>query len=171
VVQEIASPQTLWHYTDSGGIFGIVTSRQLRFSDAEFLNDRTERRYGHALRKSVIEEARCAGDPTGMARAIDAALDWFGAYRLYLCSFSANDEESVSQWQRYGADGSGYCIGFDTAALDAILSSHQVYRVPIIYDPLEQRRTLKDSLERAVKAYEVGSAESPQKNRQLHWLA
>jgi hypothetical protein len=156
-----ASPQTLWHYTDAGGMFGIVNSRQLRFGDAQFLNDRTERRYGQVLRKSITETAAAAGDPSDVVRNIDTALDWLRADHLYLCSFSANDNESISQWQRYGADGAGYCIGFDTAELDAALSVHQVYRAPIIYDPAKQESTLRESLDVAVKTYETSTGRAP----------
>jgi hypothetical protein len=162
------SPQTLWHYTDAAGMLGIVNSRQLRFGDAQFLNDRTERQYGQVLRKSVIEAA-AAANPSDVVRNIDTALDWLRADHLYLCSFSANDNESISQWQRYGANGSGYCIGFNTADLDAELSPHQVYRAPIIYDPAEQRRILIESLDISLKAYETSASSSPA-TTDTHWI-
>lgn len=163
------SPQTLWHYTDAAGMFGIVNSRQLRFGDAEFLNDRTERGYGQALRKSIIEAVTKAGDPAGIVRGIDDALDWLGGDHLYLCSFSANDDESISQWQRYGADGSGYCIGFNTTDLDAVLSPHQAYRAPITYEREEQQRMLREAIEIAVREYET-SADDSLATSQLNWL-
>ena len=160
---------TLWHYTDAAGMLGIVTARQLWFGDSEFLNDRTERRYGQTLRKEIIEDIRRAGDPTGIVAAIDAALDWFGVYRLYLCSFSASNDESISQWQRYGADGAGYCIGFDAVELDNAFAPHQVYRVPMIYQPVQQRQLLQEVLERTVREYESGHSSRFDTHR-LHWL-
>jgi hypothetical protein len=35
-------PETLYHYTDSNGLLGIVTKKALRATDVQFLNDGEE---------------------------------------------------------------------------------------------------------------------------------
>ncbi len=163
------TPETLWHYTDANGLFGIMASGQLRFGDARFLNDRTERLYGVNVRKQILKEAKAVGDPHGLVAGVDAALDYFGDDRLYLCSFSAT-KESISQWQRYGADGAGYCLGFDAGRLDTILKADNIRRLPIIYDPEVQRTMLRRSLSNAVEQYEDWVARMPEQEHKLHWI-
>jgi hypothetical protein len=122
----------LWHYTDVNGLWGITTSSQLRFGDARFLNDRTERTYGERLLEQVLEQ-EVASDPDRVVakfRNLLRSLRW--PDRLYVCSFSGT-AESLSQWQRYGADGAGYCLGFDGALLDELLDHDQISRHDMLY--------------------------------------
>jgi hypothetical protein len=154
-------PTTLWHYTDANGLFGIVASGRLRFGDAQFLNDRTEQAYGRDVLKEVFAE-RCRKFPDDtllrdLKDHVDTERSW---ERLYLCSFSAM-RDSISQWQRYGADGSGYCIGFDREALDDVLDFDDVDRVRMIYDTHEQREFLLRHVTSAIKKYRRAVSDTP----------
>src|SRR5205085_12081442 len=104
---EDAGPAALWHYTDVHGLMGIIESSRLRFGDAHFLNDRTERTYGLTVLKRVLDQSALSHAAIEqIVRSLDPNIN---PLRLYLCAFSETTE-SISQWQRYGADGSGYCI-------------------------------------------------------------
>jgi hypothetical protein len=144
----IESPATLWHYTDAGGCLGILGSNQFRFGNARFLNDRTEQLYGERVRQAMLAAAIADGDPSGILRRILGRLERAGSDRLYLCSLSAT-RESISQWQRYGADGTGYCLGFDTMKLDSVFARDGIIRLPIIYGPQEQKVLLRESIAKA----------------------
>lgn len=60
-------------------------------------------------------------------------------------------EESISQWQRYGADGSGYCIGFSARDLDKVLEEALVSRTAMLYDEEEQLSTLRMAVANGVE--------------------
>jgi hypothetical protein len=156
------SRELLWHYTDAAGLFGILSSRQLRFGDARFLNDRTERVYGSEFVDAVLTELE-ANDRSGMVREVRAELAFRKIDRLYVCSL-CETHNSMSQWQRYGADGHGYCIGFDAAGLDTVLDPERVPRVAMNYDPGEQRQLVIAAATGAAEMYtDFTEAVEPQK--------
>ena len=152
MLPRFAPPDTLWHYTDAAGLHGIVSSGQLRFGDARFLNDRTERVHGEQLLESAFDEfvANHSNDGGKAFRDLVRVLRW--PDRLYVCSLSAT-KESISQWQRYGADGGGYCIGFDVRALDNLLDSEHVSRESMLYHQGEQQLLLRKAIESGFDEY------------------
>lgn len=72
--------------------------------------------------------------------------------RLYVCSLSAV-RDSISQWQRYGADGKGYCVGLSGDVYRDFAYNDVMLR-PIIYDFEEQRRLLEQTLDATASALE-----------------
>src|SRR5437762_12104373 len=114
------SRKVLYHYTDTVGFHGIVWNNRLRLGDARFLNDRTERQYGMALLIAEIAEELKAGQDHFLA--VTAHYLRKNEHRVHLCSLS-EVSESISQWQRYGADGYGYCLGFSAALLRKLETS------------------------------------------------
>ena len=131
----------MWHYTDAEGAFGIITTGCLYFGDVRYLNDRTELVYARRLIDDTLNAAIELGDEFGVMSAArrfiaEGALD----VRLFACSFSES-KDILSQWQRYGADGAGYCLGFDAAKLDKLLGT-RVRRYRMIYDAPRQKHML-----------------------------
>lgn len=135
-------PDVLWHYTDAVGLHGIISSGVLRLTDVRFLNDRTERTYGSAIVSALLDDMVREGDLN--AKAVDPKHigDKVAGERLYVCSLT-ECSDSLSQWQRYAADGYGYCIGFSpieflplggTGTSDFRLPS--LDRVSGVWDPL-----------------------------------
>lgn len=166
----IAHPDVLWHYTDANGFFGIVKSRQLRFGDAGFLNDRTERVYGKNLLDAVFAEEISGGDPDGLLGELRKHVQVTRSPdRLFVCSFSAT-KESISQWQRYGAAGSGYCVGFDTKLLDAVFDNDMINREPMMYSVVEQKNYLRAKIRNGLETYrrKVAAASPADKNRGIN---
>jgi hypothetical protein len=152
----------LWHYTDAAGAFGIITSHVLWFGDARFLNDRTEGIYPAELVTDILNDRRLrAPDPYDLLPT--ARLQW-AANRvqsgLYVCSFS-EVKDSLSQWQRYGAGGRGYSIGFHPQELDVRLG-RAVRRLRMVYDRKRLhgilRQALKHELARYTADLQIGAA-------------
>jgi hypothetical protein len=146
----MAPPVILWHYTDAAGLRGIVTSSQLRFGDSRLLNDRTEHSYGENVLVEVLREERPSDQHDVIATGLASIDSSSHPIRRYVCSFSET-EESISQWQRYGADGSGYCISFDARTLDGLLGG-DVWRKKMCYTIGQQKRMLREKLKRASDA-------------------
>jgi Protein of unknown function (DUF2971) len=146
------STEVLWHYTDASGLQGIVTTGQLRFGDARFLNDRTERVYGERLLERALEEVLSAESDTLTNKFRELLQVLREPYRLYVCSFSATTE-SISQWQRYGADGTGYCLGFDLRELDRLFDNESVSRYAMVYEEAEQLKILREAVRDSFEQY------------------
>lgn len=136
---------TLYHYTDANGLFGIVTSASLRLSDARFLNDRTEFSHGIAVVRDVIDNALAETDEDPLLFETKVFLEpEMVSRRLYVFSLSET-AESISQWQRYGADGSGYCIGFEVERLRSMFTRRAKLR-HMLYDRDEQFAAIQEAL-------------------------
>lgn len=152
-MQRSDPPPILWHYTDATGLYGIVNAARLYFGDARFLNDRTERTYGEGILRRVLEDL-VAGDALGLAAPFrDLLAILRRPDRLYLCAFSAS-QESISQWQRYGADGAGYCIGFDAKALTDRFAMDMASLEAMLYDEDEQVELLRTAVMTSFSKYQ-----------------
>jgi len=123
----------LFHYTDASGLIGIVEDQVLWATDAEFLNDARELRYGreemHAALLARADELSPPGSAEGSAEGsramvMQSAADQLEpgglfAQRQYHSAYVAcfcEDGDLLSQWRAYGAAG-GYAIGFRAASL------------------------------------------------------
>ena len=125
----------LYHYTTATGLKGIVDDGAIRASDAEFLNDAMELRFGRdELHEALIAEAeRIApeadpnrGGGADYSRAVvmrsaashlrpDGIFLSKQAHAVYAACFCEGGD-LLSQWRGYAADG-GYAIGFNSVAL------------------------------------------------------
>jgi hypothetical protein len=150
---------TLWHYTDAAGLLGIIRSSQLRFGDVRFLNDQTEQVYAERLLKDVVATASLPDKHGVLASAVEAVDSASHPVRLYIASFSET-KESISQWQRYGADGAGYCIGFEAPILDSMFAS-DISRKKMRYKQTVQKQLLKKKLQGASEEQEDWAAVDP----------
>jgi hypothetical protein len=148
----------LWHYTDVHGALGIVQSGVLRFADARFMNDRTERSYGPdvALQAlldyaEVFEGMYVGRDyiPPLLSYLVEHIKARSFRSRLYLCSLSETPN-SISQWQRYGAEGQGYCLGFSTAMLKKLKG---IRLIKMSYAPTRQKSMVAYRVQQLLKLY------------------
>ena len=148
-------PDTLWHYTDLAGLHGIITSGALRFGDSRFLNDRTERAYGLGVLKDALTHYAGQYDLQDLLRQTENILPVAARLiHLYLCSLSETCE-SVSQWQRHGAEGRGYCIGLDVSSFPkAVIDEWNIKLHRMVYDAEEQRKIVQEHLARIAQAWD-----------------
>jgi len=150
IVDQVAeeSPLLLWHYTDAAGLLGIITSSSLRLGNARFLNDQTEQQYGWRVINDVLDEEIARADHVSgffkVVKQITDPADQSGD--LFVCSFSERDD-LLSQWQRYGADGFGYSLGFNMRDLLRNPELQHVFLRRLIYSPEEQKAAVKDVLD------------------------
>jgi hypothetical protein len=148
------SRKILWHYTDTAGFHGIIRSNRLRLGDARFLNDRTERQYGISIVMQVIADELKRGQDHFLAFTAHY-LKRRETHAVHVCSFS-EVSNSISQWQRYGADGYGYCLGFSPASLRRLKTTElQLKRV--VYKPRRQRELVRTRLETFREAFRIAA--------------
>jgi hypothetical protein len=118
----------IYHYTDSGGLLGIVSSNRLWASDASFLNDPSE---GLLFPELLIESMR--QKPEGLTSLEEDIIGRFQAglmkhpkpFNSFTISF-CDDGDLLSQWRGYGSFGSGYAIGFEADKFNVVQLGHLV---------------------------------------------
>ena len=119
-------PEAVYHYTDIGGLLGIVDSGVLWATDYRYLNDSSELRYIFDQSRQVVEDYLQGGQYDLIGQTfLEYALTGRPPYddtAYYLCCFSEVDN-SLSQWRAYGHQ-QGFSLSFPgditshTGALD-----------------------------------------------------
>ncbi|WP_435594842.1 DUF2971 domain-containing protein [Tsukamurella tyrosinosolvens] len=122
--------EDLYHYTDIGGLRGILSTRQLWATHTNYLNDSSEIEYGLTWISEVLKDdvkknrELFEKDPENDRLRIYANLYSFidemaENYRIKLVRDNApfvtclsRAEDSLTQWQAYGGR-EGYCLKFD----------------------------------------------------------
>ena len=159
------APDLLWHYTDAGGLLGILTHERMWATQTSFLNDSTELAYGVGL----VAKAMTSYDPSylkeGTARFLERLVDRRRAplagrlekkLDVYVTCFCA-DGDLLSQWRAYAGrdDAGGYALGIGT---DPPLQgwpphtpeTHDVALRRVLYDPVEQEETCHELVDALV---------------------
>lgn len=153
-------PDIVYHYTDSGGLLGILQNHQLWASASHVLNDEEEVKYGVGILRTAIDELRIEHalpiDITDhWTEIVDSAAFVQSLQGCFILSAST-DNDSLSQWRNY-AGNDGFCIGIRCEQLfsDQAPNSRGSISIPglttpgwlpVIYDPQEQLRIVKDVL-------------------------
>ncbi|HEU0100275.1 MAG TPA: DUF2971 domain-containing protein [Allosphingosinicella sp.] len=118
--QDEKTGPVLYHYTDSGGLLGIISNATLRLGDIRYMNDPSERIFG-----VQVAHAALAGYPGGLAsdvrEALETALQNLATEaELDLIPFAfslTRSPDDLGQWRSYCGDGQGFCIGFKVSAI------------------------------------------------------
>lgn len=137
----MTDPFLLYHYTDAKGLTGIVESQTLWATNADFLNDAQQLRFGRQeLHDALCEEANALSPPddesgdanysraTVMRSAADeldpALRQYHSVYLACLCGAG----DLLSQWRSYGGPG-GYAVGFRAPELQVGLPGAKLVQV------------------------------------------
>jgi hypothetical protein len=107
-----AGVDTVWHYTDAGGVLGVLSNDELWASSALHMNDTAELQLGIRRVQEAFESMELsAAERNIISNLLDYAEAQFHQSRVFILSAS-EDEDSLSQWRAYGGS-SGYAIGLD----------------------------------------------------------
>jgi hypothetical protein len=115
-------PPIIYHYTDAGGLRGILETGQLWLTDIFNLNDPSELSHGFSHGVKVLDSMVANGPPEGKVFA--ERLAGFAHQRgiqesahFFVCSFTSWGDD-LGQWRAYADNGRGYALGFDANALE-----------------------------------------------------
>lgn len=101
----------IYHYTSFNGLKGIIEKKRLRYTDYRYLNDSTELKFSI----EIIKAAVLASDIRQIHYLIWIIFKIFdnldNYYNVYISSFS--EKEKLALWRYYGANGTGFAIGFN----------------------------------------------------------
>jgi hypothetical protein len=138
-------PPRLFHYTDPHGLLGIILSRGLWASNADYLNDSSEPAHALGVLRVAFQQVAGSLRPGSFAeRALDGCWDWAlnmhkaEGPHVYVFCMSEHDD-LLSQWRSYGAHGAGYALGFSGRTLSELLqASEGQYLLKTVYGRSEQ---------------------------------
>jgi hypothetical protein len=105
----------LYHYTDRGGLNGIITTQKMRFTHYRHLNDDAEISFGIAAAQAVLAEFAVRHPKAKIFCELTADLltaeNLDSAFGFYVASFSRK-RDHLHQWKHYAGGGQGFAIGF-----------------------------------------------------------
>lgn len=131
--------KTLYHYTDSSGLLGIISSGQVWATHVSRLNDKTEYNLGLSLAESLA--LNC---PTRLPNLVEKALEEVFSKDTYISCFSGS-RDLLSQWRAYSGSNVGYCIGFESSEMATTDG-----RMPILEKVIYERETAKKVISRLI---------------------
>lgn len=137
---EPSQDEILYHYCDAASFRGIIESKTIWASAFYALNDPAERKWGYEVFLQSKERLKTIADSKFLRIVTDIVKRANSSSMLMVCSLSLHPDHS-KQWQRYGAAGRGFAIGFSANEL----------RMPakplrILYDPKRQIEELTGNL-------------------------
>lgn len=160
----------LWHYTDAGGLMGIVEHERLWATQTSFLNDSTELAYGLDLAASVIASYDQANVNERTARFLTGLVDpekpalqkWLDEHLDVFVTCFSGDGDLLSQWRAYaGRDNAGgYALGLGTRPPlqgwpQTAPGGHEFALRRVLYDPTEQQATCRSLIDALVAVLEA----------------
>jgi hypothetical protein len=100
----------LYHYTDLGGLLGILSNHDLWLTHSQYSNDAEEMVHGTNVARTVIEQAiqEKKYDDVYLRELQRLTIEPEG---VYICCFCEKDN-LLSQWRGYAANGSGVSLEF-----------------------------------------------------------
>lgn len=126
----------LYHYSDAGGLLGMLTSKSLWFSHIKYMNDADEWFYAMRLFDQVLHEYNGAfRSPFDTVSGMPSLQDHF------TFSFS-EDKDSLSQWRGYCPNG-GYSFCIDDFFLDQMAQDYGFAFEKCIYEEDEQKEFIR----------------------------
>jgi hypothetical protein len=163
-----AQGQALYHYTDLSGLQGIIQNHDLWLTHSRYSNDDEEITHGYRIVKEVIDEERNNALPPERVAFLDSLAELVrepSPEGVYICCFCL-DDNLLSQWRGYGANGTGVSIRFDPAAFAYITgpdSPHgglmRLWKV--FYDTEKQKQIVKEAINYAFNDQSQAVDEKP----------
>jgi hypothetical protein len=162
-------PDTLWHYTDAPGLLGIVSDQELWATQAWFLNDSSETKYGMDLFLRVLGQVDLSSRPSGTREWVETWLErqqrdvlrlWLESNLELFVTCFCEDGDLLSQWRAYG-NGSGYALGFTDPPAQAWVQSagHELLLRRVIYDVLVQEAACRRIIDALLDFLDTDSAD------------
>lgn len=136
------SDNYVYHYTDAGGLKGILLSGKIWGTDTRYLNDATEFVYGRDLGAAELRAFAAEPPLAGYFPQVADLLQRIPVGGHFTASFCA-EPDLITQWKGYGAAGAGYALGFDRRLLAV---SGPAALVKVEYEPDKQRVQIRHLL-------------------------
>lgn len=170
VANEVREP--LYHYTNMGGLIGIVSNEQMWFTSIFHLNDPSELGYGVEMALDILREHGERGDA-----AVRAFCAWAShvlvkaggeIFDFYVASFSKAGND-LGQWRAYADNGRGVAIGLSpklfavVADQSTLGAADKTMAAHVIYDRAVCQRNFTEAIQEATAIIGRGQAHATSK--------
>lgn len=144
----------LYHYTDLGGLMGILSSQDLWLTHSRFSNDEQELTHGYVLAQQLLvsmKDMAVGADWPDYLERLDKLLVQPPSQGVYICCFCKKDN-LLSQWRGYGANGSGVSIRLEPGRFDVVTGADSPHNGLMrlwktFYDPQTQETILRTAIQ------------------------
>jgi hypothetical protein len=145
-------PSRLYHYTNAGGLLGIIEHNMLWATHINYLNDASELHYARGLVESALSRHERTADSANAREFVRRARGMFDVSKTMDVFVSCFCEEGdlLSQWRGYAQAGEGYSIGVDGARLGQIGGGSNFFFGNVVYDRQMQEDAIDDILSNCV---------------------
>lgn len=157
---------TLYHYTSTAGLVGIVETKRLWASSIQSLNDTAEFKHAIALVDHILDQhlRHERGPWNDLYGELREVAPMFTSFPIFVGSLSGAKDQ-LSQWRGYCPTGGGFSIGFDTEILKAQAKRQGFRLVKCEYDKEKQKAICEEIISDACSA--VGKEADAKKRRSV----
>lgn len=146
--QALPIPSRLLHFTDAGGVAGILAGKTLRLSLATALNDATEVRYGMELAARALTPRSSRFEQTllGVIRNPTVIPEQIRFELFPFVSCFCADAETALHWLHYGRQGRGAALAFAGSELSTAIGV-SCDLVPVEYKADRQNARIEEIID------------------------
>lgn len=152
--KKVDVPETLYHYTDAAGLFGMLSGGAIWLTEARYLNDKTENIAFLEVAKSMLyKKSNSSSDDIekSLCAKIPSYLSVKSNVRTFIFSLSSQMDD-LSQWRGYAHEGKGFTIGFSGESLcDCAISESMMGLAKVDYDRSGQNKITEIALRDFIK--------------------
>lgn len=162
----------LFHYTTNAGLIGIVTSKTLRATQIQYLNDSEEFSHGLLIAAGVARDrAKAAsGREKLLLETISSSWERVRRTHVFVSSFTENGD-LLSQWRGYAGAG-GVSLSFSYGELIEIANKNaNGFRlIKCVYEEKQKRLIAGEFIDEALTSLQnLGSEVSEEIVKDLSW--
>lgn len=142
-------PGHLYHYTSIGGLEGILSTKTLRATKLQYMNDKAELTHALSLARQLLREQATKGNKDPFySMFLNYLADQVERIEgIHVCVFCLSEQKNLlSQWRAYCPPGGGYCLGLPGPSLHQLAASQGLVLGRCTYDPTEQRAIMESAL-------------------------
>jgi hypothetical protein len=156
--------RTIYHYTDMGGMVGIIANETFWFTSAFHLNDPSELRYGLSIADELLKnEFDRRGD------AVKKFCHWVQhvlvksvgeIFGFYIASFS-QAKNDLAQWRAYADNARGVMLGLAPKLFRVLADQSQLgvtdktIAAHVVYNKIVCTKNMRTAIRRAVAIVEL----------------
>lgn len=160
---EESPPEVLYHYTNQGGLLGIIESASMWATKIQYFNDSAEYhltlRLAERLVHDFVREGRYRISSDADRDSMLSSIKSIEQANLFVISLSSLND-SLSQWRGYGSPSSSFAIGFRHSDLEFIAEEIDWRVFRCVYRPEQHRRLVGQIVTKAMKSDSVREADS-----------
>jgi Protein of unknown function (DUF2971) len=171
------APPSISHYTNIGGMMGIIDKGCVWASNVSYLNDREE--LVHGLRGATKALKRVLNDKTyaNWASSLEAVVKEITDGRMpntYAACFCQRTDV-LSQWRGYGGSDQAVAITFKRQELEDLFVFHKAKLYPVVYGALKANKQITDHLrtnldELTVYEFAAGNYSRSEKSKHAYYM-